>query len=206
MATLADFEKVFGKLIPYKEKENKENNMEITSKILNVSDKYPNKRSFQIIIDSKEEWASFWYSGKQGQAQSSVVQMVKSLNKGDEATFEVKQNGRWWNINHIMPHKDVNADVNADVNEDPGPTELPQDPEREATQMAEQAVDKGGNYGNNLSLKDVIICSQVAIKEGFETFRSAMSATTDVKIDDLDFYCDKAMDKIIENFNRYSGK
>ena len=116
--------------------------MEITSKILNVSDKYPNKRSFQIIIDSKEEWASFWYSGKQGQAQSSVVQMVKSLNKGDEATFEVKQNGRWWNINHIMPHKDVNADVNADVNEDPGPTELPQDPEREATQMAEEHIQR----------------------------------------------------------------
>ena len=133
MATVEKFRDVLGefKII----KKYMEGKMELTTRILNVSDKSDKKRSFQVMVNDTAEWASFWYSGKSGDVPADVVSMVRGLKKGDEATFDMFQSGKWWNINSIVPSHDVNQDME---DGDPGP----QDPEREATQMAEEAIDR----------------------------------------------------------------
>ena len=102
---LKKFNNIFGEF-----KEYKEGKMELTTQILAISDKSDKKRSFKLEIDGQQVWASFWYSSSSGVAPPSVVEVVKSLNMGDEATFDLRKNGNWWNINSIMPTYDVQSD------------------------------------------------------------------------------------------------
>ena len=117
MSSIAEFKRVFGEF-----KEYEENKMEKTLEILALSDKSDKKRSFKLEIDGQPVWASFWYSNKSGEAPPSVVEAIKSLNRGDFATFDLRKNGEWWNINSVMPEHDVNSDL---------------DPERQAQAMVE---------------------------------------------------------------------
>ena len=105
-SSIEGFKRVFGEF-----KEIKEGEMELTTRVLAVSDKKPEKRTFKIAIDGSEVWASFWYSSKFGEAPESVVDAIKSIRTGDEVTFDLRQSGDWWNINGVMPVNDVRSDT-----------------------------------------------------------------------------------------------
>ena len=118
--------------------------MELTTKILAISDKSDKKRSFQIEINGNKEWAAFWYSTNQGDKSMEEINMVKDLKKGDEAEFNVFQSGKWWNVNSIIPVEQVGGDVQADNRpddtEDPGPIEFPVGAEKKASRMANKVT------------------------------------------------------------------
>ena len=110
--------------------------MELTTKILAISDKSDKKRSFQIEINGNAEWAAFWYSTNKGDKPMEEINVVKDLRTGDEATLDVFQSGKWWNINTIIPVTQVGGDVQSD-NGDPGPEDFMPGAEK----MAEKMID-----------------------------------------------------------------
>jgi len=180
MSSIEAFKSVFGECkVIAKYMEDK---VQITTRILNTSDKNEKKRGFQLDVDGEKIWASVWYSGKDGDLPEEAVSMIKSLRKGDEATFDLYKQGEWWNINGIVPCTDVN-----------------EPPEK----VAEKMVDENHKATKQLNY-DISIWSQVAVKEGFATFRTAMTAGADVEVQAVKDYCALAMDCIVDNFKRYA--
>jgi len=180
-SSIEGFKRVFGEF-----KEIKEGEMELTTRVLAVSDKKPEKRTFKIAIDGSEVWASFWYSSKFGEAPESVVDAIKSIRTGDEVTFDLRQSGDWWNINGVMPVNDVHSET------------------REPAGQA-RPVDISAPSSPMLSLNSINICAQVAVKEGFATFRSAMSSGADVDAETATTYCSLAMGNIMRETAKYAG-
>lgn len=183
MATIEGLEKVFGKLKDVTN-EYREDRMELTTKIINVTDKNPQKRGFQLMINGETVWASIWYSGKSGDLTQDAVDVIKSLRKGDEATFDLYKQGQWWNINSVMPVQDINHET--------------REPEEQRQGKVLSSTKKPF-----LSIESINICAQVATKEGFATARTAMSAGVEVDPDVIKGYCRLAMDQIMSDTARY---
>ena len=229
MATIAEIEKRFGKLHEIRNendiirkheltKENKLDNIRLDTRVLsNPSEKWETL-SFKIQLNGNMEFVKC----KITQDKAELVEQIQGLKEGDDVSLVLnpwnnpKSGKTVYYINSVMPVQQVNADVQAGVaqsdnnasldNGDPGLQEIEPQQTLSPEQECQAMVDKGFAPSiGNLSLKDVIICAQVAVKEGSATFREAMASGADIEIAVLKDYCNVAMDCIIENFNRYTG-
>jgi len=118
MATLEQFENVFGKL-----KEYRRDKMETTSKILGVKE-WPNNISVKLIVNGSETYAKV----SKKPENEELLESIRGLAVGSGATFDLSP---WTNpktgnetlyINSVMPIRDVNEehDVNKESKEDMG--------------------------------------------------------------------------------------
>ena len=231
MATIADIEKRFGKLHEIRNendiirkheltKENKLDNIRLDTRVLsNPSEKWETL-SFKIQLNGNMEFVKC----KITQDKAELVEQIQGLKEGDDVSLVLnpwnnpKSGKTVYYINSVMPVQQVNADVQAGVaqsdnnasldNGDPGPASsgpIQQEIGETAREMPSSPVSPPMTQ-SDLSLKDVGIFACCAVKEGFATFREAMSSGADIEIAVLKDYCNVAMDSIIENFNRYTGK
>ena len=228
---LKQFESVFGKLHEIRNendiirkheltKENKLENIKLDTRVLSDPSEKWETLSFKIQLNGNMEFVKC----KITQDKAELVEQIQGLKEGDDVSLVLnpwnnpKSGKTVYYINSVMPVQQVNADVQAGVaqsdnnasldNGDPGLASsgpIQQEIGETAREMPSSPVSPPMTQ-SDLSLKDVGIFACCAVKEGFATFRAIVGAGAEVDIKVVGDYCDLAMDKIIGNFNRYTGK